>query len=124
MSKSTIVVWDIMLTGAVTGKHTQIHIFNDSQDVIEYFKTTDVRLLREHGAIPYVFHGEARVTYSGEKDMALNDVLHAAYQHHGECRCGSRGVLRLPDLSDRSEAIRASYISCDECFAQTWAGAE
>lgn len=32
------------------------------------------------------------------------------------------GVRRYPLLADKDEAVRMSYISCDECFEAVWAG--
>lgn len=38
------------------------------------------------------------------------------------CQCGKDGKLRLMYLADRKEASKNSYISCDKCFNETWAG--
>lgn len=42
----------------------------------------------------------------------------------GVCEtCSERmGVRRFPLLADKDEAMRMSYISCDECFHSVWAG--
>lgn len=54
--KSTVVIWTIFPIGE-GDPICEIHVFEDTQSVVEYLRTTDARLYREHGAILQVFHG-------------------------------------------------------------------
>jgi hypothetical protein len=72
MKESTVVIWHIF-TGR-GDKITQIHVFEDTQDVVEYMQTTDALLHREHGAILQVFHGRTWVKKYGQEAVSLARV--------------------------------------------------
>ena len=36
------------------------------------------------------------------------------------CKCGKKGIVRLPHLANKISASKQVYISCNKCFNKTW----